>query len=248
MKAARPVSVVTWTLWIVAAGCGPDGNGSPSVAQKAETVQASKTVARVGGEYWTAHFFGDDTEPSVMNFMDYGIIPVTLSPDGKVAYGGRYKGRTETWTLEGDTVTIKRKQGPPWTLKVTERGDVLVSEPPIEYGVPDNRVRLLRDDPMLHVRYVGRYRRVSRAVPNVPAEIEIGEKTWSSKEPGFQNLPWLVAGPFVVLIGPEPKGTMVDYESFILRPSKDLTKLSLDLSKYKAVYGEDLSVVYERVP
>ncbi|MBS1722029.1 MAG: hypothetical protein JSS66_03360 [Armatimonadetes bacterium] len=238
---------------LVSTGCGPKAVSNKLDVQRqvppesrVREPQAERTT-RVGGKYWAVHFFGNDENAALMNFLDYGIIPVILGDDKTVRYGGRYKAWKDTWSFSGDIVTIARKGGA-WTLKVTEHGDLLVSDPPVEFGVPDNRVRLMRDDPSLHDRYLGRYKRISEAMTQVPAAIEIRKGDWTAPEPGYAKRPWLAAGPYIVLVGPEPSNAMADYESLILRPDQDGKRLSQNLSGYQAVYGKDMSVIYERIP
>lgn len=181
-----------------------------------------------------------------MNFLDYGIMPLTLGDKGVATLGYQLGDVKTKWSLKGDVVTIE--YGPnPWTLKVKDAGDVLVSDPPVEYGIPGNRVKLLRDVPGQHLNYIGTWRRETQEIRNVPAEIVVRTDSWSAKDPGYKDLPWLTAGGYVVFIGPKDKQKIFEHQSLVLRPSADGKTLEDDLSASTSAYGVQMSVRFRKV-
>lgn len=213
----------------VAQGCNqpeaPNEKDNPnrsSVSGKSSDTEEPMTI---GGRYWTAYFYKDSKDPSLGNFMFFGILPVDLNSDktvtselfGKATW--RWDGKSEVvFTPIPDEQPGDNAKSEEASLEVayvaSDGGDVLTAKIPVHFGFEDNRIRLLRDNSNLRKQYLGQYKLVSKGTEydEIGDSIVFGEKTVFV---GGEYREWLAAGEYVVLIGGD--GSSYNWPSIVLR-------------------------------
>ncbi|MCB8933696.1 MAG: hypothetical protein M9921_05745 [Fimbriimonadaceae bacterium] len=199
---------------LVTTGCQRQATGGDATSPP----QVRRVV--VQGKYWSSYFSGPSRDPSMGNFMLFGIFPCQFLADG--AFRSEDFGNG-TWTLEpGGLVVLTRDHEPPMTFQAQDGGDVLVAKRGIHWGMEDNHLRLLRDNPDRKQRLLGRYvvAEAGSAAKELPQSMTFTEQKVTA---GNVSGDWIAAGDYVVLIGRHDTAYM--YPSFVFRVEEEGRKL-----------------------
>ena len=189
-------------------GCKHRGDGGTGGYGKLEG------PVRVEGKYWSAYFAGPSADPSMANFMLFGIFSAEFRKNGQFVAPDYGDG---TWKLVDDhTVELTTKQGK-LSLVASDGGDVLTAKSGQNFGMDNNYIRFLRDNPESRKRIIGTYKATKRGteMSRAPTELTFTNEKVSSSPSGQ----WIAAGDYVVLLGRKDSAYM--HPSLVFRVLDD---------------------------
>ena len=175
------------------------------------------------------------------NFMLFGIFPGDFKKDGSFKSEDFGDG---TWQKKtGGKVALKTQHGA-MTFRAEAGGDVLVAEKGIKFGIDNNYIRFLRDNPASRRRILGRYV-VSKAGSEAKMLPQSLTFTVSEAVGGKLKGKWIAAGDYVIVLGKHDTAYM--YPSLVFRIEQEGRILRFKPSDPYPQFSPDRwEIVYQR--